>query len=143
MDISTPSNAKYGQHFESHEEMKRMLMPSEETVSSVSAWLKAAGIENFETDADWVTFKTTVGVANELLGTKFSWFVSEESTPRKVLRTLEFQMRLPGTSTSFNRPLVSLLSARTTRLSARSSASSSLLLPTSLLTVMLLSLPSA
>ncbi|KAI4677832.1 Tripeptidyl-peptidase sed2 [Alternaria sp. BMP 2799] len=92
MDISTPSNPKYGQHYESHEEMKRMLMPSEETVSSVSSWLKSAGIEKFETDADWVTFRTTVGVANELLGTKFSWFVSEESTPRKVLRTLEYSV---------------------------------------------------
>ncbi|KAE8843751.1 hypothetical protein HRS9122_04854 [Pyrenophora teres f. teres] len=90
MDISTPSNAKYGQHYATHEEMKRMLMPSEETVTSVSSWLKAAGIKEFETDADWVTFKTTVGVANELLGTKFSWFVSNEATPRKVLRTLEY-----------------------------------------------------
>ena len=69
-----------------------MLMPSEQTVSSVSSWLKAAGIESFETDADWVTFKTTVGVANELLGTQFSWFLSNEAKPRKVLRTLEYSV---------------------------------------------------
>jgi tripeptidyl-peptidase-1 len=92
MDISTPSNAKYGQHFQSHEEMKSMLMPSEETVSSVSAWLKAAGIESFEIDSDWVTFKTNVGVANQLLDTEFAWFVSNEATPRKVLRTLEYSV---------------------------------------------------
>jgi tripeptidyl-peptidase-1 len=92
IDISTPSNAKYGQHFESHEEMKRMLMPSEETVFSVSAWLKAAGIESFEIDSDWVTFKTNVGVANQLLDTEFSWYVSNEAAPRKVLRTLEYSV---------------------------------------------------
>lgn len=92
MDISTPSNPKYGQHFQSHDEMKRMLLPSEQTVSSVTAWLKAAGIDNFEMDADWVTFKTNVGVANQLLDTQFSWFVSDETTPRKVLRTLEYSV---------------------------------------------------
>jgi len=92
MDMSTPSNAKYGLHFQSHDEMKRMLLPSDETVSAVSAWLKAAGIEKFEEDADWVTFKTTVGVANELLGTQFSWFVSDEPKPKKVLRTLEYSV---------------------------------------------------
>jgi tripeptidyl-peptidase-1 len=72
--------------------MKRMLMPSEETVSSVSAWLKAAGIESFEIDSDWVTFKTNVGVANQLLDTEFSWYVSNEAAPRKVLRTLEYSV---------------------------------------------------
>ena len=28
MDVSTPSNKKYGQHFQTHEEMKRMLLPA-------------------------------------------------------------------------------------------------------------------
>ncbi|KAF1849733.1 subtilisin-like protein [Cucurbitaria berberidis CBS 394.84] len=92
MDMSTPSNAKYGQHFQSHEEMKRMILPSEETSTSVSAWLKAAGIETVEQDADWVTIKTTVGVANKMLDTKFAWYISEEAKPRKVLRTLEYSV---------------------------------------------------
>lgn len=92
LDVSTPSHPSYGLHFESHEEMKRMILPTEETVSSVTAWLKAAGIDSFEVDSDWATFKTTVGVANKLLDTKFAWFVSDEAKPRKVLRTLEYSV---------------------------------------------------
>jgi tripeptidyl-peptidase-1 len=92
LDISTPSHPKYGLHFEDHDEMKRMILPSAETVSSVSSWLKAAGIDNVEIDSDWATFKTTVGVANKLLDTQFAWYISEEAKPRKVLRTLEYSV---------------------------------------------------
>jgi tripeptidyl-peptidase-1 len=92
LDISTPSHPKYGLHFESHDEMKRMILPTQETLSSVSAWLKAAGIDEVEVDSDWATFKTTVGVANKLLDTKFAWYISEEAKPRKVLRTLEYSV---------------------------------------------------
>jgi tripeptidyl-peptidase-1 len=92
LDMSTPSNAKYGQHFQSHDEMKRMILPTEETVSSVSAWLKAAGITDVEEDADWVTFKTSVGVANKMLDTKFAWYISDEAKPRRALRTLEYSV---------------------------------------------------
>jgi tripeptidyl-peptidase-1 len=79
-------------HYESHDEMKRMILPTQETLSSVSAWLKAAGINEMEVDSDWATFKTTVGVANKLLDTKFAWYISEEAKPRKVLRTLEYSV---------------------------------------------------
>ncbi|KAI1812867.1 subtilisin-like protein [Poronia punctata] len=72
--------------------MKRMLLPRDETLSTVQAWLKEAGVEQVEKDADWMTFKTTVGVANKMLDTQFSWFVSEEAKPRKVLRTLEYSV---------------------------------------------------
>jgi tripeptidyl-peptidase-1 len=92
LDMSTPSSAKYGQHFQSHEEMKRMIMPSKETVSSVSAWLESFGVEDVNQDSDWLTIKTTVGVANKMLDTQFAWFVSEEQNPRKILRTLEYSV---------------------------------------------------
>lgn len=92
LDMSTPSHPKYGQHFNDHDEMKRMLLPSQESLSSVHTWLKSAGIEIIEEDADWVTFKTTVGVANKILDTQFAWFVSDEEKPRTVLRTLEYSV---------------------------------------------------
>jgi tripeptidyl-peptidase-1 len=92
MDMSTPSNPKYGQHFKYHDEMKRMLLPSEKAASSVSAWLKSAGIEQYEEDADWISFQTTVGVANKMLDTQFAWYTSEEKKPRKALRTLEYSV---------------------------------------------------
>jgi tripeptidyl-peptidase-1 len=92
MEMSTPSNPKYGQHFQDHDEMKRMLLPSDDSVSQVSAWLEDAGIGNVKRDADWITVKTTVGVANKMLDTKFSWYISDEAKPKKILRTLEYSV---------------------------------------------------
>ncbi|KAI8952269.1 subtilisin-like protein [Xylaria longipes] len=92
LDMSTPSHPNYGQHFQDHDEMKRMLLPSQDSLSSVHAWLKNAGVESVEEDADWITFKTTVGKANKMLDTQFAWFVSEEANPRKILRTLEYSV---------------------------------------------------
>ncbi|KAI2643161.1 subtilisin-like protein [Xylaria nigripes] len=94
LDMSTPNNPKYGQHFQNYDEVKQMLLPSDESVSSVYSWLSDVGVSNVEQDADWLTFNTTVGVANKMLDTKFSWFVSNEAKPRKVLRTLEYS--IPG-----------------------------------------------
>lgn len=92
LDISTPSNSKYGQHFESHSEMKRMLLPSQEASSTVAAWLKEAGVTDFKLDSDWLSLETTVGVANKLLDTKFGWYISSDAKQRKVLRTLEYSL---------------------------------------------------
>lgn len=72
--------------------MKRMLLPSDETLQAVSAWLKAAGIDDIKTDADWVTVQTTVGVANKMLDTKFSWFITDQKKPRRALRALEYSV---------------------------------------------------
>jgi tripeptidyl-peptidase-1 len=90
LDISTPSHPQYGLHFDSHDEMKRMILPTQETVDSVISWLTAAGITDVEIDGDWATFKTTVGVANKILDTKFAWYISDEAKPRLALRTLEY-----------------------------------------------------
>jgi tripeptidyl-peptidase-1 len=92
LDMSTPSNSKYGQHFQSHEEMKRMILPSEESVASVSAWVKSFGVKDATLDSDWLTIKTTVGAANKMLNTSFAWFVSEEEKPRRILRTLQYSI---------------------------------------------------
>ncbi|KAI1125869.1 subtilisin-like protein [Nemania abortiva] len=92
LDMSTPSHPNYGQHFQHHDEMKRMLLPSQESLSSVYAWLHDAGVDSVKEDADWLTIKTTVGVANKMLDTQFAWFVSEEAQPRKILRTLEYSV---------------------------------------------------
>lgn len=92
LDRSTPSHPQYGLHFESHDEMKEMLLPSQETSYTVLAWLKSAGVTEVEEEADWMTFKTTVGVANQLLDTTFAWYSSKEANPRKLLRTLEYSL---------------------------------------------------
>ncbi|KAL5376657.1 Tripeptidyl-peptidase sed2 [Paraphaeosphaeria sporulosa] len=90
IDMSTPDHPTYGQHFQDHEEMKRMLLPSETTLSTVQKWLKTGGVSNVEVDSDWVNVRTTVGVANELLSTKFEWYTSEAFGKR--LRTLEYSV---------------------------------------------------
>lgn len=91
--MSTPGNTNYGRHFGSYDEMKELLLPSEAASASVKEWLRAAGISEFEEDADWVNFRTSVERANELLDAEFLWYVntSRESDAR-VLRTLGYDV---------------------------------------------------
>ncbi|CRG87077.1 tripeptidyl-peptidase I [Talaromyces islandicus] len=91
LEMSTPGSAKYGQHFQSHEAMKEMLLPSDKAVDSVVSWLQSAGVTDIVQDADWIDFTTTVGVANELLDTQFQWYTSEERRVR-TLRTLQYSV---------------------------------------------------
>ncbi|KAF2727977.1 hypothetical protein EJ04DRAFT_122946, partial [Polyplosphaeria fusca] len=91
LDMSTPEHASYGKHFQSHDEMKRMLLPSHETVAVVREWLENGGVEDVQEDADWLSFRTTVGVANDLLSTEFAWYYSEHLSSKR-LRTLEYSL---------------------------------------------------
>lgn len=91
--MSTPGHANYGRHFRTHDEMKRMLMPTDEAVSSVREWLESAGVSDIEQDADWINFRTTVADANSLLDADFKWYVNENTDIRR-LRTLAYS--IPG-----------------------------------------------
>ncbi|KAJ9357593.1 putative tripeptidyl-peptidase [Paecilomyces variotii] len=91
LQMSTPDHPNYGKHFQSHDEMKSMLLPSSEAVDAVMDWLHAAGVSDIEEDADWVNFRTTVGVANELLDAHFQWYVSDVRDVHR-LRTLEYSV---------------------------------------------------
>ncbi|KAH8433741.1 S53 family peptidase [Aspergillus melleus] len=91
LDMSTPDHADYGKHFETHEDMKRMLLPRGESVSSVQEWLESAGITDYEQDADWINFQTTVEKANALLETKFLWYNNKEKDIKR-LRTLQYSI---------------------------------------------------
>jgi tripeptidyl-peptidase-1 len=91
MDMSTPDHPSYGKHFQTHEEMKRMLQPSAESADSVRNWLESAGITRIEQDADWMTFYTTVETANELLAANFQFYVSSVKHVER-LRTLEYSV---------------------------------------------------
>lgn len=97
MDMSSPDNANYGNHFQTHEEMKRMLQPSSDAVDSVRAWLGDAGITQIEQDADWITFETTVDTANELLDANFQYYMNRVKHVER-LRTLEYS--IPDSLTS-------------------------------------------
>ncbi|PLB44831.1 tripeptidyl aminopeptidase [Aspergillus steynii IBT 23096] len=91
LDMSTPDHPDYGKHFVDHDEMKRMLLPRGESVSSVQGWLESAGITNYEQDADWINFQTTVEKANALLETQFHWYNNKEKDIRR-LRTLQYSI---------------------------------------------------
>ncbi|KAJ5852611.1 uncharacterized protein N7529_011996 [Penicillium soppii] len=91
MDMSTPDHPSYGKHFQTHEEMKRMLQPSAESADSVRDWLESAGITKIEQDADWMTFYTTVETANELLAANFQFYVSNVKHIER-LRTLKYSV---------------------------------------------------
>ncbi|KAJ5773657.1 Peptidase S8/S53 subtilisin/kexin/sedolisin [Penicillium paradoxum] len=91
MDMSTPDHPSYGQHFNTHEEMKRMLQPSAESAGSVRDWLENAGITRIHQDADWITFYTTVETANELLAANFQFYINRVKHVER-LRTLEYSI---------------------------------------------------
>jgi tripeptidyl-peptidase-1 len=92
MEMSTPDHPSYGKHFQTHEEMKRMLQPSAESADSIREWLESAGITQIEQDADWMTFYTTVETANELLAANFQYYVSNARHIER-LRTLEYSVQ--------------------------------------------------
>ncbi|PWY93922.1 subtilisin-like protein [Aspergillus sclerotioniger CBS 115572] len=91
MDMSTPGHVDYGKHFRTHDEMKRMLLPSDTAVDSVRDWLESSGIDNIQVDADWIKFHTTVDQANSLLHADFKWYISDAGHHRR-LRTLQYSI---------------------------------------------------
>ncbi|KAL4863523.1 hypothetical protein BDV12DRAFT_177380 [Aspergillus spectabilis] len=92
LDMSTPGNANYGQHYGSYNEMKELLLPSDDSLSSVKDWLSTSGIAQYEEDADWINFRTTVEEANALLNADFLWYAStnDDDGNTRILRTLEY-----------------------------------------------------
>ncbi|KAJ5130065.1 Peptidase S8/S53 subtilisin/kexin/sedolisin [Penicillium bovifimosum] len=91
LEMSTPDHPTYGKHFNTHEEMKRMLQPSSESADSVRDWLESAGITRIEQDADWMTIHTTVEAANELLAANFQFYVNSVKHIER-LRTLRYSI---------------------------------------------------
>ncbi|KAJ5683613.1 Peptidase S8/S53 subtilisin/kexin/sedolisin [Penicillium macrosclerotiorum] len=91
LEMSTPEHPNYGQHFKTHDEMKRMLLPRADSVDSVYQWLAEAGINDIQRDADWVTFHTTVETANHLLQANFQYYINSAKHVER-LRTLEYSI---------------------------------------------------
>ncbi|XHF98877.1 Tripeptidyl-peptidase sed2, variant 2 [Aspergillus wentii] len=89
--MSTPDHPDYGKHFPTHDEMKRMLLPSDSAVNSVRKWLESAGVTDINEDADWIKFRTTVNTANTLLDADFQWYESDEKDLQR-LRTLAYSL---------------------------------------------------
>ncbi|KAJ5902627.1 Peptidase S8/S53 subtilisin/kexin/sedolisin [Penicillium taxi] len=91
MEMSTPGHENYGKHFRTHDEMKRMLQPSTESVDAVLDWLHYYGITDIKQNADWVTFRTTVENANDMLSANFQYYINNVKHVER-LRTLEYSI---------------------------------------------------
>jgi tripeptidyl-peptidase-1 len=91
LEMSDPDHPSYGNHFTTHDEMKRMLLPTDTTVDAVQAWLKSAGITDVKQDADWINIRATVDQANALLHANFKYYVSDVKNVRR-LRTLQYSI---------------------------------------------------
>lgn len=91
IDLSTPDHPTYGDHMDTHE-IKRMLQPTQQTVTSVLDWLEAAGIsQHVAVEHDWINMNVTVAQAEKLLNTKYSYF-RDEDAGKTVLRTLSYSL---------------------------------------------------
>ncbi|PWY75403.1 tripeptidyl peptidase [Aspergillus heteromorphus CBS 117.55] len=89
--MSTPGHDDYGKHFRTHDEMKHMLLPSDDAVDSVRDWLESGGVHDIQQDADWIKFRTSVSTANALLDADFNWYTSDSRHLRR-LRTLQYSI---------------------------------------------------
>ncbi|KAI0097161.1 subtilisin-like protein [Daldinia grandis] len=89
IEISTPGHPNYGMHL-SRNEVRAYTAPTEKSVSSVADWLTKSGVKS-TVNNDWITFKTDVKTANDLLGANFAWYQYEKGGSPK-LRTLSYSV---------------------------------------------------
>lgn len=89
-NISTPDHPSYGNHL-SKREVDDMLRPSSEASNAITAWLEGAGVEsrNIKLSGHWITFDTTVAIANALLDTKFYYYHDGSVS---LIRTLQYSV---------------------------------------------------
>ncbi|SPQ27063.1 3b4ce87e-23c5-4d6f-9497-59dc2eff6b60 [Thermothielavioides terrestris] len=90
LDMSTPGHPNYGMHM-TRDELRSYTAPSDTSVSVVTQWLREHAIQPW-VDHDWVSFTTTVRIANELLDTQFAWYRYLEGTGAPVLRALAYSV---------------------------------------------------
>ena len=90
LDLSTPGHPNYGMHM-TRDELRSYTAPSDDAVSAVTSWLQQHAIEP-RVDHDWVSFTTTVGTANKLLGTRFAWYQCLQAAGAPALRALSYSV---------------------------------------------------
>ncbi|KAF8862998.1 subtilisin-like protein [Acephala macrosclerotiorum] len=86
--VSTPGNAKYGQHMDS-DDLNSYFAPDPDGIHAVQRWLKSAGITQVSNDGHFVSFQTTVGTVNTLLNTTFATYTSGDTSK---LRTTQYSI---------------------------------------------------
>lgn len=78
----------------SESEVLSYLSPLPSTVSAVYDWLAAFGIPKSATTlkVDWLSFNVTVKAAEELLQTRYAWYVNRFAGNQVTLRALGYSL---------------------------------------------------
>ncbi|KAF8559436.1 subtilisin-like protein [Imleria badia] len=93
-EVSNPSHERYGAYL-SKEETEALMAPHPETLDIVSEWLASHGIEEehlYRSSAqDWVTIRVQVGLAEEMLNTKYDVYTHSDSG-ESIVRTTSYSL---------------------------------------------------
>jgi len=81
MNISHPASPHYGTHWTA-EKVHEAFAPSRESIDATRSWLAAAGIEEASYRNGWISFRTRIRQAEELLQAKYY----EHKSARGVVR---------------------------------------------------------
>ncbi|KAF1986924.1 subtilisin-like protein [Aulographum hederae CBS 113979] len=84
VEVASPGSQCYGNHM-SKAEVEALIKPKDEVKKAVVGWLQERGIQEIKSDDFWVTVKTTIGKANEILETTFATY--EKDGIRKIRTT--------------------------------------------------------
>ena len=92
LGISTPGHSSYGNHLRI-DEIRRLITPEEEATAAILQWLTSSGIpsNDIRNDTDWISLNLTVGQAERLLDTKYTWFYQQDSGI-SLVRTLQYSI---------------------------------------------------
>jgi subtilase family serine protease len=87
--VSTPGNAEYGQFLDAAE-TNATFAPSDDAVSSVTAWLKSGGVSDYYVDGAFVDFAASIDTVNTLLNASYTHYTSPAGVTK--LRTLSYAL---------------------------------------------------
>lgn len=86
--VSDPGSSDYGK-FKDAGELQSTFGPSPRAVNSVTAWLEASGISNYQVDGAFVDFATDLTTANRVFNASYQHYTTGNMTK---LRTLSYSI---------------------------------------------------
>ncbi|KAI9753140.1 MAG: hypothetical protein M4579_005302 [Chaenotheca gracillima] len=89
LQVSDPSHASYGQHWEG-DAVADLLRPLGQASASVTQWLKDFNVTEVQDMGSWVNFVTDVGTADKMLDTEFAYYGADNGVEK--LRTLQYSV---------------------------------------------------